>query len=386
MGCKFKSLALWTRIFNRVLSDDRKSPLRFPLNIMKRIGIFDFWHKYRLCFSWSMASILSERFEVVYFTTKDFPEGEQKFELARLPIAWPEKTHIHTWLRLLHSCKASLKVRNMVRSFGLDLIYFAFNHPLLPFFYFRDVPLINTVHELDFRQGWTSVLNNASLYLTLSRCSAVTVMNPGYMDRFKAKSMKCFSFPHPPYSVPGAQERQTNFPIKFLFFGKIRHDKGLDLLLRAAKRVRDRGYRFGLTIAGNGRMKPYRGAVQPLGHGIQIINKFLEDRDVVDLLGAHDMAILPYRSVSQSGVATLCNSCALPMMVADLGGLLPNIHDGKTGLSFRQGDVKSLTNKMIDIIERPERIGTFREALAGRNHFDSMKIISIFNSILYGGS
>jgi len=117
-----------------------------------------------------------------------------------------------------------------------------------------------------------------------------------------------------------------------LFFGFIRHYKGLDLLLEAMKELDD----IKLLVAGEfyEDAKPYLEKIQILGLKDKLILRtdFIPDSEVKYYLSAADAVIQPYRNATQSGVTPLAYHFEKPMVVTNVGGLPDLVPDGKVGL------------------------------------------------------
>ena len=121
-----------------------------------------------------------------------------------------------------------------------------------------------------------------------------------------------------------------------LFFGFIRHYKGLDLLLEAMSdaRIKNKGYK--LIIAGEfyEDRTQYDSLIKDLQITDQVIihNKFISEKDITLYFSAADVLVQPYRHATQSGVTPLSYHFELPMIVTNVGGLTEMMIDGKTGL------------------------------------------------------
>lgn len=124
-----------------------------------------------------------------------------------------------------------------------------------------------------------------------------------------------------------------------LFFGFIRHYKGLDILLQAMKILQDRLPATGaikLLVAGEfyEDEKPYREQIQQLGIAGNLILRtdFIPDSEVKYYMCASDMVIQPYRNATQSGVTPLAYHFEKPMVVTNVGGLAALVPHEKVGL------------------------------------------------------
>ena len=121
-----------------------------------------------------------------------------------------------------------------------------------------------------------------------------------------------------------------------LFFGFIRHYKGLDLLLKAMaeKDLRDSGIK--LLVAGEyyEDRKTYDELIAANNLSAQLILRtdFIADSLVRYYLSAADFVIQPYRNATQSGVTPLAYHFEKPMLVTNVGGLPDLVPEGKAGL------------------------------------------------------
>lgn len=121
-----------------------------------------------------------------------------------------------------------------------------------------------------------------------------------------------------------------------LFFGFIRHYKGLDILLRAmaAPHIQQQGIK--LLVAGEfyEDEKPYKNLIQQLKIESSVILKtqFVPDSEVRYFLCACDFVIQPYREATQSGVTPLAYYFEKPMLVTNVGGLPAMVPNKKAGL------------------------------------------------------
>jgi glycosyltransferase involved in cell wall biosynthesis len=90
-----------------------------------------------------------------------------------------------------------------------------------------------------------------------------------------------------------------------LFFGLIREYKGLDILLEAFAGLDDS---YQLIIAGEpyGSFDKYQRLIDssPAKDRIRLFTHYIKDSEVKDYFSAADLAVLPYRSATQSGITS----------------------------------------------------------------------------------
>lgn len=121
-----------------------------------------------------------------------------------------------------------------------------------------------------------------------------------------------------------------------LFFGFIRHYKGLDILLRAMALLKSDMPGLKLLVAGEyyGDAKQYETLIDELNIRDQLImhTNFIADNDIKYYLCASDLVVQPYRDATQSGVTPLAYHFEKPMVVTNVGGLPAMVPHEKAGL------------------------------------------------------
>lgn len=121
-----------------------------------------------------------------------------------------------------------------------------------------------------------------------------------------------------------------------LFFGFIRHYKGLDLLLQAMAQEAIKQSGIKLLIAGEfyEDKKLYEDLIAKHNLSSQLILRtdFIQDSEVKYYLSAADFVIQPYRNATQSGVTPLAYHFEKPMLVTNVGGLPDLVPADKVGV------------------------------------------------------
>jgi glycosyltransferase involved in cell wall biosynthesis len=126
--------------------------------------------------------------------------------------------------------------------------------------------------------------------------------------------------------------------VNLLFFGLIRPYKGLEDLLHVFNALpREDAERLWLTVVGEtweGCTEPtHLIAASPHADRLTFVNEYVPD-EVVGAAFAHaDVAVLPYRRSSSSGILHVAMSWGLPIVVTNVGGL-PEAASGYAGAVF----------------------------------------------------
>lgn len=147
-----------------------------------------------------------------------------------------------------------------------------------------------------------------------------------------------------------------------LFFGQIKHVKGLDVLIDAVGLLRPRVTRpFRFVIAG----RPWRTsfdafAAQLSRLGLDDVTtrhvRFIEDAEVDAFYRAADIVALPYRRIYQSAVLLMAMRYRVPLIASDLPGMTEFVVDRDNGLLFRTESAASLADGLLWAIEHPEAL------------------------------
>jgi glycosyltransferase involved in cell wall biosynthesis len=168
----------------------------------------------------------------------------------------------------------------------------------------------------------------------------------------------CAQVPHPIYSLFGERRDREAARKKLgvrakevaLFFGFIRPYKGLLDLFHAVSRM-PKGRDFQLLVGGEvyGDEAPYRAAVEELGIADRVVLhlRYIPDHEVADFFSAANVAVLPYRSATQSGIVQIAMNFDLPVITTGVGGLPEVVSAGETGDIVPAEDPRALAAAMV---------------------------------------
>jgi glycosyltransferase involved in cell wall biosynthesis len=142
-----------------------------------------------------------------------------------------------------------------------------------------------------------------------------------------------------------------------LFFGFIRHYKGLDILLKAMADPKLGSSGIKLLVAGEfyENRKQYDELIAQLGIADQLILRtdFIPDSEVKYYLSAADFVIQPYRDATQSGVTPLAYHFEKPMLVTNVGGLPDMVPHHKAGI-VTEPDPAAIAQGILDLYNKGE--------------------------------
>ena len=152
-------------------------------------------------------------------------------------------------------------------------------------------------------------------------------------------------------------ERTTDL----VFLGRLVSDKGVDLVIAALHRLADWGLRPRLTIVGDGPELPAARS-QALRQGVAEQIDFLgtrKDDELVPLLNRHRILVVPSRYDEPFGVVALEAIACGCVVVGSVGGGLPEAI-GPCGVTFRNGNVEELADRLADLLRHPEKLAALR--------------------------
>ena len=147
-------------------------------------------------------------------------------------------------------------------------------------------------------------------------------------------------------------------PLRLLFFGRMMDYKGLGLFTEAIELLRAQGLRVEATVAGSGQMNGRREKLETLG--ATVINRWLHDQEIAQLLQAHDAAVLTHTEASQSGCAAAALGAGLPVIATPVGGLMEQISHDVNGLVADRVDAPAIAHQIKRVADDP----TFYRELA----------------------
>lgn len=197
----------------------------------------------------------------------------------------------------------------------------------------------------------------------IQSCDGFVAMSKAVLEdlkQFTQSTNKRFA-PHPIYNHFGKQVKKEQARKKLslkkeakiiLFFGLVRHYKGLDILLKAMadKRVRDLNIR--LIVAGEyyeGEEK-YKQIMKENKLTSCVISRpeFIANEEVKYYFCAADMIVQPYRTATQSGISQIAYHFERPMIVTKVGGLPEIVPDGKVGYVVAPENPTAIADALVD--------------------------------------
>ena len=133
-----------------------------------------------------------------------------------------------------------------------------------------------------------------------------------------------------------------------LFFGLIREYKGLDILLEAFRELPED---YQLVVAGEpyGSFDKYQTIIDSLPgkDRVFVFPDYIRDSQVKQFFSVADVAVLPYRSATQSGISSIAYHFDVPMVVTDVGGLKGTIGARGTGIVAPEPSPEAIRTEIL---------------------------------------
>lgn len=142
-----------------------------------------------------------------------------------------------------------------------------------------------------------------------------------------------------------------------IFFGFIRHYKGLDLLFDAMKILKQDEHpaikKLKLLVAGEfyEKEQPYLDQVakNDIADRVILRTSFIPDSEVKYYLSSANLLVQPYRNATQSGVTPLAYHFLVPMVITRVGGLPAMVPEGVAGL-IAEPTPESIAAKIKELV------------------------------------
>lgn len=161
----------------------------------------------------------------------------------------------------------------------------------------------------------------------------------------------------------GAQRHNPSCNIStryILFFGRISPYKGLNYLIPAMDNLAESHTDISLVIAGKGAIP---GFVAGKNH-LKIINEYISNDDLVNLIRNAMFVVCPYTDATQSGVVNTVLALGTPMVVTDTGTMGESVNAFNAGIIVPPKDTQALAEAMKSLVDKPEILMQFRESIS----------------------
>lgn len=234
---------------------------------------------------------------------------------------------------------------------GVESPFFLIFYPLIKLLRVRMVFLLNDAKP---HSGNEKPLLDLLTSLALRLCDRIVVFSDDQQSECKAVLNREASVIHLVYPTHYEtyyqhhsiqRERWT-----ILFFGTVRQNKGLEILIQAAEIARRSIPGLRVIIAGKcSDFTYYRNYVEtPTMFELHL--KWIPDQDVGRYFLRSQCSILPYHDATQSGPLLISLAFNCPVIAADVGGLPEYLSEGRNGLLFTKNSCSGLADKIVQLL------------------------------------
>lgn len=264
------------------------------------------------------------------------------------------------------------------------------------------LPLVVTVHDPGPHRGENPWHKAWTRRLTFARAQRFILHNraqlPLFCDRYGLRPERVDVIPLGVYSsyqewAVGAAPAEGR---AILFFGRLSPYKGLeDLFAAAPLACREiRGLHF--IVAG----RPVPGYTPPAppslpnGGRLEIVQRYIGNRDLAELFRRAAVVVCPYREATQSGVVLTAYAFGKPVVATGVGGLPEYVEDDETGFLVAPRSPEALAAALVAALRRlsdPEEAQRMGANIARRRDTDlawegiARRTLSTYQQALDGG-
>jgi len=314
-----------------------------------------------------LAGRVGEVWPVLYVGPEHLPDAERPkgVEYRSVKTGY---THAEVAWRTL-DCFAYHEVAKAIKAFRPDLVHFPLSHPWNPIMALMvaPTPVVFTVHDPIPHSGarWRHVteVTHQIMYRRAERIIVLCQFSLSLLPR-RLKS-KATVIPHPVFEhyrvgVPPSKPVRP----RAVFFGRMEPYKGLGIFCQAAARLKAEGVNADFVIAGAGRLADCLRGTPPAA--VTVVNRFLSEREVSELLAGATVLVLPYTDATQSGVLAAAYAVGLPVVATRVGSFPEFVRDGESGLLVPPNDHSALAAAIRTVLLNPplrEKLSRGAEAL-----------------------
>jgi glycosyltransferase involved in cell wall biosynthesis len=307
--------------------------------------------------------VLSKQFEVKIYN----------YKLLYPSILFPGKTQYDkskALIKIIPSVRAInsisplnwIIVANKIKKENADLVIFDWWHPFFSFCHFTISKMLkkkypgkilfiteNIIsHEGHLIDKFLTKLGlkNADMFLALSEEVAKKLNDLSINKKIYRSELPVYDWYNINNKINNEKFREelgfSNKNKILLFFGYVRKYKGLDILIDALKPLLDYDSQIRLLVVGEfySDFNFYKNKVSELmlDNYVKIINEYVPNEEVNKYFEVSDLAVLPYRSATQSGILNISYGALKPVVVTNVGGLCESVIDGVTGVIVEKAE------------------------------------------------
>jgi glycosyltransferase involved in cell wall biosynthesis len=247
--------------------------------------------------------------------------------------------------------------RAMLRANDFDLVHLHYINRFTDSFLRPGAPLVLSVHDVLPHRARLGRAEHVILKRTYDRADAYVVahesLREALVSDFGLRASSIHVVPLPVLPVPDAVAGPPpdGAPL-VLFFGALRPNKGLSVLVEAARLLEGQDVRFVIAGRGDPGEEAIARAAAANDPRIEAHIGFVTMADKQHLYAEASIVVLPYTSfASQSGVLHDAYAHGRPVVVTEVGALGRSVREDGTGLIVPSRDAGSLASAISDLLQ-----------------------------------
>lgn len=252
------------------------------------------------------------------------------------------------------------RVEKLVKEYRPEIIYYPFD-VVWGWYLFRtfkgfakQIYTLHDPHPHDPNNNLLQSLYNRLLFNSLN-----------YVDSFILLNHKDVSYVKKLYNKPivviqhasfNEYDIKPVFNVKLTktigFFGRIEPYKGLDILVRAFVKINNPSLK--LMIAGSGSIERDIMSLIKNDNRIELINRYISEEELPNLIKNTDFIVLPYKTATQSGVIPLVFAFGKTVIATNVGALSEQV-PYNTGLLV-EPTIEAINTSIEFLYNNPQKI------------------------------
>lgn len=151
---------------------------------------------------------------------------------------------------------------------------------------------------------------------------------------------------------------EKNKRIYFSLLGRVEDYKGIDIFLKAAKKVIDTNRTdIKFIIAGQGKLNKYKHLINQIDPSkLEIRNELISDEEFDFIISQSFAVAIPYKDATQTGTIQIANSLSTPCIVTNVGSLPELVVKNETGIIINPKSSDELANAMIELSSNTHKL------------------------------
>lgn len=268
----------------------------------------------------------------------------------------------------------------------IDSPYFVFFYPILRL---KGIKILQGIHDVIPHSGSENLIIQFFDFLKIKLSNYQLVFSENqkkiFYKIYKISPLK-IDLPYKNYFLDhykfNSIQRESN---TILFFGTIRKNKGLEVLIKAAETIGNEIINFKVIIAGKCDNFEYYEQFIHNYKLFEINTNFIPDNEVGKYFLRSQMVILPYNDATQSGLLLIANSFGCPVIASKVSGLQEYIKEGVNGIFFRKGDYIELSQKIKYNLLNRELLKKMQQEAPKfiKERYSAFKVADDLNKIIY---